>query len=234
MTNSTFKVAAYIRCSTQEQADAMSLDTQRARIAAWAEAVGAEVVEWIEDAGVSGSKPLADRAGGSKVAAYFDARRPTVDSVVVLRLDRLGRDAAETLAIIRRVRTGKVGLISVSDRLDLGTPTGRAMAGMAAVFSELERGLIAQRTRESLNELKMQGRAYGPTPFGMTNEGGRLIPNVRQQKVIARAQALRAEGMAYNKIATALDAEGHKPQRAARWSAMAVRSVLATTEKLSA
>ena len=126
----------------------MSLDAQRARIEAWSDATGATLTGVVEDGGVSGTLPVGDRPGGAEIAALLDARRANVDAVVVVRLDRLGRDAAETLAVLKRFADGTVGLVSIADRLDLSTPQGRAMAGVAAVFSQLERDLIAQRTAE--------------------------------------------------------------------------------------
>ena len=58
------KVLGYVRCSTAEQAiDGIGLDAQRGRITAWCEATGAELVEVIEDAGVSGTRPLIREAG---------------------------------------------------------------------------------------------------------------------------------------------------------------------------
>ena len=119
----------------------MSLETQESRIRAWAEAVGAELVEVVIDGGASGTKPLAERKGGARVAKLLDARKPEVSAVAVLRLDRLGRNAAETLALMRRFRTSPVGLVSVAEHIDLATPHGRAMAGVAAIFAELERDL---------------------------------------------------------------------------------------------
>ena len=79
----------------------MSLETQESRIRAWADAVGAEFVEVISDAGASGTKPLSERKGGPRVAKLLDARKPDVSAIAVLRLDRLGRNAAETLALLR-------------------------------------------------------------------------------------------------------------------------------------
>jgi len=103
-------VVGYAQCSTTEQAtDGTSLEAQEARILAWAEATGADVVKVIVDAGVSGTKALADRAGGARIVALLDARQPGVDAVVVLRTDRRGRNAAETLSSLRRLRNAAVG-----------------------------------------------------------------------------------------------------------------------------
>lgn len=221
------RIVAYLRCSTTEQAsDGMSLDAQEARVRAWAEAVGAEVVEVVTDAGVSGTKALAARGGGAKVAALLEARKPAADAVAVLRLDRLGRDAAETLTLLRRFRTSRVGLVSVADRLDLATPQGRAMAGVTAVFAELERALIAQRTTDALTELRAQGRPWNHAPFGWVARDGRLVADPTEQDTLARITELRAAGTSYAKVAAILDAEGRPTKRGGNWQAMSVRSVL--------
>src|SRR5207253_5852855 len=133
----------------------------------------------------------ADRPGGARVASLLAQRSPDIETVVVARLDRLGRDAAETLSCLRRFAKGSVGLVSIADRIDLGTPQGRAMAQMSAVFAELERALIGQRTSEAICELRRQGRAYGPTPFGWDAVDGRLEANDAEQDVLRRIRLLR-------------------------------------------
>jgi site-specific DNA recombinase len=231
--NSTVRVALYLRCSTAEQAaDGVSLEAQEGRLRAWADAVGAEVVEVITDAAVSGGKPLAERKGGARVATLLDARKPEVDAVVIMRLDRLGRDAAETLALLKRFRASRVGLISVADRLDLGTPQGRAMAGMAAVFGELEKGLAAARTTEALSELRRQGRAWNHAPFGWDAVDGRLVENDAEQTTLARIRNLRAEGFGYKALADRLNDEKVPTKRAgSKWHAASVRGVLISADK---
>ena len=224
--NDRVRLIAYVRCSTQEQAtEGVSLDAQEARIRAWADAVDADLVDVIVDAAVSGGKPLADRPGGAKIAALLDSRKPEADAVVILRLDRLGRDAAESLVLLKRFRTSKVGLVSVADRLDLGTPQGRAMAGMAAVFAELEKSLIAQRTTDALSELRNQGKAWNHAPFGWDAVHGFLVENEAEQVTLSRIRDLRAEGMPYLKLANHLNASGiHTKKEGAVWHAASVRT----------
>jgi site-specific DNA recombinase len=228
------RVMIYARCSTSEQAtEGMSLEAQESRCRAWAEATGAEVIEVVADAGVSGTKPLAARKGGARIARLLDARKPTVDAVVVLRCDRLGRDAAETLGLFKRFRTGRVGLVSVVESVDFATPHGRAMAGVTAIFAELERALVAARTVEALGELRRQGRAWNHAPFGWNVMDGRLVPNAGEQETLARSRELRSSGMGYASIAKALNDEGRATKRGGAWAAMSVRSVLRTSANLS-
>ena len=211
----------------------MSLDAQRGRVEAWCRAADATLLDVVVDAGVSGSRRLEDRPGGIQVAQLFGQRQPQADAVAVVRLDRLGRDAAETLTkLLKRFATGRVGLISIIDRLDLTSPQGRAMAGVSAVFAQLKHAeLIAQRTAEALAELRTQGRVYGPIPFGYDGVDGQLVESPGEQVVLDFMQAMRRGGMSYARIANWLNGEGHPSKQGRRWHAMSVRSVLQTNER---
>jgi site-specific DNA recombinase len=221
------RVVAYLRCSTTEQAnDGLSLDAQTTRIESWALATGATIVETVVDAGVSGTKSLASREGGQRIAALMGEKSPDIDAVVVMRLDRLGRDASESLALFKRFRTGKVGLVSVVDQVDLASPHGRAMAGVSAVFAELERSLIAQRTTDALAELKRQGRAWNHCPLGWTSVDGRLVRVEHEQSTLSLMRELRMSGMSYRAVADVLRSKGASTKRGGRWEATTVRSTL--------
>ena len=227
------KVVGYTRCSTDEQAvDGVSLATQLGRIRAWCDAMNAELVEVIEDAGVSGTRPLADRPGGARVASLLEARNPDVDAVVIVRLDRLARNAADTLHWLHKFATGSVGLVSIDDRLDLGSAQGRAMAGMVAIFSALERDLGAIRTSQALCELRSRGEAYGPTPFGFQRDGDSLVLHASEQKALARMRRLREKGKSYRAIAQSLNRSGTPAKKGGAWFASSVRSVLGTADQV--
>jgi site-specific DNA recombinase len=212
--------------------DGISLDAQRGRISSWCEATGTKLAEIITDAGISGTRPLADRPGGARIASLLTERNPEVETVVVARLDRLGRDAAETLTCLRQFAKGSVGLVSVADRLDLSTPQGRALAQMGAVFAELERALIASRTSDALRELRSQGKVYGSLPYGYARVNDRLVPDEAEQQIVARIQAMRRHGHSYDKIARTLNGSGVPAKRGGNWSAMSVRSITLTAPKV--
>lgn len=224
-----------MRCSTQDQGESgLSLDAQQARIKAWSEATGAEVTEIVKDSGVSGTRRLRDRSGGKRLADVLSQRRPQVEAVIVVRLDRLGRDAAETLELLKRFTKGSVGLISISERLDLSTPHGRALAGVSAVFSELERSLIGERTSEALRTLRDCGRVYGRTPYGYDRRGALLASDEREQRTLAFIRELRDCTYSFAAIAAQLNEKGIPSKRGGKWHAMSVRSVLMTSERLAA
>jgi site-specific DNA recombinase len=231
--NAVTRVVAYVRCSTIEQAtEGMSLPAQEAKIRAWAEAVGAEVVDVITDGGVSGSLSLDRRPGGRVIADIMSNPRPGIDAIAVMRLDRLGRDAAETLGLLKKFTKGPVGLVSVSDRLDLGSPQGRAMAAMVCVFAELERGLVSQRVKDALQELRRQGRVYGNPPFGWDRRGDFLIRNRREQATLAHMRRLYDSGMTYTEVGKQLQRERRKSKKGGQWRYETVRGVMRASARL--
>jgi site-specific DNA recombinase len=226
------KIAGYVRVSTQEQvSEGMSLEAQENKIRSWAEANDHEVIEIFVEEAVSGSKLLSERPQGKRIAKLLEARRPGVDAVVVVRMDRLGRDAAEQLSLIKKARTGRVGLVAISQHLDLATPHGRAMAQIGAVFAELERALIAERTAETLKSMRAAGRVYNHAPFGWRAEGEFLVRDDDEQKTLARLVELCSEGLSYRKVAAILTEEGHPTKRGGSWAAMSVRNVYLRTQE---
>jgi hypothetical protein len=160
------------------------------------------------------------------------ARSPDAEAVVVMRLDRLGRDAAETLTLLKVFARGRVGLISIDDRLDLGSPQGRAMAAMVCVFAELERGLIGQRVSDALQEKKRQHRVYGNTPFGWDRDGDFLVKNREEQATLRIARRLHNEGLSFHRIATYLNHKRRRTKHGGVWDFCNVRSVMRTSASL--
>ena len=121
--------------------------------------------------------------------------------------------------------------MAIAQQIDLATPHGRAMAQIGAVFNELERALIAERTTEALSELRAQGRPWNHAPFGWNVVDGHLELNSAEQETLDRIVELRDSGLGYLKVAQALNAEGLATKRGGTWQAASVRSVLLSAEK---
>jgi len=102
------------------------------------------------------------------------------------------------------------------------------MAGVGAVFAELERALIGQRTAEALRMLRAAGRVYGPVPYGFSAVEGLLVGDPVEQRVLARIRRLRARGYSYQRVADRLNSDGVPAKRGSQWFGMSVRSVLRT------
>lgn len=78
------------------------------------------------------------------------ARRRDIDVVVVWRLDRWGRSMADLVLTLEELRDLGVGFVSLTEALDLTTPSGRSLAGLLAVFAEFEREILRERVRAGL------------------------------------------------------------------------------------
>ena len=89
------------------------------------------------------------------------ARRREIDVVLVWRLDRWGRSVADLLATLQELDHLGVGFVSLTEALDLTTPSGRAMAALLAVFAELEREILRERVRAGLAEARLNGTRLG-------------------------------------------------------------------------
>jgi putative DNA-invertase from lambdoid prophage Rac len=89
------------------------------------------------------------------------ARRHEIDVVLVWRLDRWGRSVTDLLATLQELEHLGIGFVSLTEALDLTTPSGRAMAGLLAVFAEFEREILRERVRAGLAQARQNGQRLG-------------------------------------------------------------------------
>ncbi|MCR4692544.1 MAG: recombinase family protein [Firmicutes bacterium] len=89
------------------------------------------------------------------------------DTVICYRLDRISRNTADFAELMKKFEKLNISFISIRDRFDTSTPTGKAMMMMVSVFAQLERDTIAERIRDNMQELAKTGRWLGgTTPTG--------------------------------------------------------------------
>jgi DNA invertase Pin-like site-specific DNA recombinase len=89
------------------------------------------------------------------------ARRRDIDAVLVWRLDRWGRSVADLVSTLQELEHLGVGFVSLTEALDLTTPSGRAMAGLLAVFAQFEREILRERVRAGLAHARQNGKRLG-------------------------------------------------------------------------
>ena len=92
------------------------------------------------------------------------ARRREIDAIVVWRLDRWGRSLANLISTLHELQELGVGFISLREALDLTTPTGRAMAGLLAIFAQFEREILRERVKAGIAEARRRGTQHGRPP----------------------------------------------------------------------
>lgn len=83
------------------------------------------------------------------------------DVIVIESLSRLARNTRDLLEIIDFFNSKSINLISIKEKIDATTPTGRAMLKMFSVLADFERELIVERTREGLESARARGRVGG-------------------------------------------------------------------------
>lgn len=193
-------ILGYAQVSTEEQAadGTTSLAEQLRKCKAIAMMRGAGQFEFTnyEDAGVSGSIPLAHRPGGAKLMA--DANPG--DVVVASKLDRLFRSASDALNTIELLQVRRVEVILV----DIGTEpvtvngTGKLFLTMLAAFAEFERTRIGERMNDGRRgKRERNGHIGGAAPYGYrvvgSGRGARLEPEPDEQKLLRFVKQLRKE-----------------------------------------
>jgi putative DNA-invertase from lambdoid prophage Rac len=146
------RAAVYARVSTHDQ---QTLGMQVEAMSAYIKNRDWNVAKSVEDVG-SGAK---ERPG--RESLLMAARRREFDVIIVWRLDRWGRSVADLMTTLRELTELGVGFVSLTEALDLTTPSGRAMAGMLAIFAEFEREILRERVKAGIAQARKEGRAHG-------------------------------------------------------------------------
>jgi DNA invertase Pin-like site-specific DNA recombinase len=219
----------YARVSTDEQArEGVSLEAQRERIEAYATAKGLALADVLVDAGTSGK----DLRRPALQELLDRCQRGDVAHVVVLKLDRLTRRTRDLLALVESVFLAKgIELHSVSESLDTSTPHGRFTLTLLGSLGQLEREVLAERTRGALAFKRENGQPTSHPPLGFRPNGSkrhRMIPVASELVTVQRILDAHAAGESYAGIAAALNAEGAATKRGGRgrWYASTVRNVV--------
>jgi DNA invertase Pin-like site-specific DNA recombinase len=149
------KLGLYARVSTHEQ---QTLALQREAMTAYAQQRRGSIVLTVEEIG-SGVSERHQRDTLMRAA-----RRREIDAIVVWRLDRWGRSLADLVGTLHELQALGVGFISLHEALDFTTPTGRALAGMLAVFAEFEREILRERVKAGIAQARKRGQRHGRPP----------------------------------------------------------------------
>lgn len=210
-------VVAYIRTSTGEQH--LGLEAQRQAIETYALTHGLTVAGWHVEQ-VSGTKDQDKRPALSGALAAVRTGRGA--GLLVLRRDRIARDVLIAGKVDQML--GKTGakLLCVDGSATDDSPQGRFTRTVLDAAAEMERGLIALRTKDALAALKRRGVHLGGYPFGWDREGQ---PIALEQAALLRMRQLAANGNSQPDIVRQLTAEGHRP-RGTRWNVTTVSRAL--------
>jgi DNA invertase Pin-like site-specific DNA recombinase len=132
----------------------------------------------------SGSRAAIERPGMKKLLAYAEDG----DTIVVWRIDRLGRSMLDVLSTVKLLRERGVQIRSISDGIDPATTSGRLMLGMLASLAEYERELIVERVNAGIAVARANG-----TSFGRPKSDPAIVADKLRAATDARARGRTAE-----------------------------------------
>ena len=169
------RCAIYTRVSTDQQAEVEynSCEAQEDRIRSFiASQEGFVVFKAYTDPGFSGANT--DRPGLKLLLA--DIAAGLLDMVVTYKIDRLTRSPRDFYQLIEHFDVHHVGFISVTERFDTSTPSGRLLRNIMLTFAQFERELISERVRDKVIQRVKRGLHVGGCPaFGYKSERGVLV-----------------------------------------------------------
>lgn len=217
--NRRLGVVAYCRVSTEEQAvSGLGLKAQERAIRTECKQRGLDLIAVHIDAGVSG-KSLTRPGLGAALADLDDGRGSVL---MVSKLDRLSRNVHDSTGLLQRAGVAGWDLVALDAPVDTTTPQGAAMAQVLAVFAELERRLIGERTKAALAVKRAQGVRLGR-------------PRRVASTVVDRIVTARAAGASWSGIARDLNDDGiPTAQGGQRWYPATVRYVALSAEQVAA
>ena len=182
MTKSKELVSIYARVSTDRQTTDLQLNELRdfVRRSGWT------IYQEFIDEGYSGSNT--NRPAFSEMMEQAKKRR--FDTLVVWKLDRLGRSLKDLINTLDELGSLGIDFISYDNKLDTTTPSGRLVFNVIGAVAEFEKDIIRERVKAGLAAAKARGKRLGRPP----------APSYLSDK----AKELRSKGLSYRKIAKKL------------------------------
>ena len=176
--------AIYTRVSTDRQAekDFSSCESQAEKMKAFtASQDNWQIVKVYSDAGFTGANT--DRPALQKM--LFDLKKEKIDIILVYKIDRLSRSPKDFYQLIEFFEQSKIDFISITERFDTSTPSGRLLRNIMLTFAQFERELVSERTRDKMLERAKKGMCGGGNaPYGYRRENKKLLPHSKETEII--------------------------------------------------
>ena len=183
MNKEKIKVYTYKRVSTAMQIDGYSLDAQRSRMKAYADFNDYEIVGEYEDAGKSG-KSIEGRMQFRQMMEDVKSGKDNISYVLVFKLSRFGRNAADVLSTLQVMQDFGVNLICVEDGIDSSKDAGKLMISVLSAVAEIERENIRVQTMEGRIQKAREGKWNGGfAPYGYQLVNGKL--EINEEEAVA-------------------------------------------------
>ena len=169
------KCYIYTRVSTSIQVDGYSLDAQKDKLRKYAEYEDITIVGEYSDEGFSG-KNIQGRLEFQRMLNDIQEGKDDVSFVLVFKLSRFGRNAADVLNSLQLMQDFGVNLICVEDGIDSSKDSGKLMISVLSAVAEIERENIRTQTMAGREQKAREGKWNGGfAPYGYKLENGELL-----------------------------------------------------------
>lgn len=180
------KCYIYTRVSTAIQVDGYSLEAQKDKLRRYADFNEMQIAGEYSDAGFSG-KNIKGRADFQRMLNDIQAMKDDISYVLVFKLSRFGRNAADVLYSLQLMQDYGVNLICVEDGIDSSKESGKLMISVLSAVAEIERENIRAQTMAGREQKAREGKWNGGfAPYGYTLVNGELIVAEDEAEVIRK------------------------------------------------
>lgn len=231
MNRSGKKCVLYPRVSTEMQVDGFSLDGQKSNLRRFADREEMEIVNIYEDAGKSG-KSIEGRPAFKQMLLDIE-NGLEIDYVLVYKLSRFGRNAADILNSLEHIQSFGVNLICIEEGIDSSQTSGKLLISVLSAVAEIERENIIEQTMNGRKEKARQGGWNGGfAPYGYFLKDKQLFIQENEADAVRIIfDKFANTNMGFTKIAKYLNLQGiEKISRAngslTQWSTHFVRMII--------
>jgi site-specific DNA recombinase len=209
------RCAIYTRKSTEEGLEQSFNTLQAQREAAEAYIQSQRPSGWValperyDDGGFSGAS--LDRPGLQRLLAEMNAGR--IDCVVVYKVDRLSRSLLDFARLMERFERRGVSFVSVTQEFNTTTSLGWLTLNILLSFSQFEREIISERTRDKMSAARRKGKWIGGWPvlgYDVASQGGRLVVNALEAEQVRAMYRIAAEAATLEAALQATQARGFR------------------------
>ena len=155
--------AIYVRVSTQEQAQqGFSLNAQQEALENYAKALGYDIHKIYRDEG----KSAKDMKRPDMIQMLKDAEEGKFSAIFIYKLDRFSRSIKDLILTIDKLKDWGIDFVSLQDRIETTSATGKLMFHIVGAFAEFERNIIGDRTKFGMQRKAKEGGFITKAPKG--------------------------------------------------------------------
>lgn len=178
------KCYIYTRVSTAAQTEGYSLEAQQERLREYADYKNFEIAGEYCDAGKSG-KSIVGRPAFLQMLDDISSEKDNISFVLVFKLSRFGRNAADILKSLQLLEDYEVDLICVEDAIDSSTPGGKLTLTILSAVAEIERENInVQFMAGKMQKILNGGWPGGPAPYGYRSVNKELVVEPEEAEIV--------------------------------------------------